>query len=67
MKIFDELYERYPQLKGCEGEIAKAFDVVRQGLAFVLRPAQVLGGLGFASVFAVVWPEAVLAVGREER
>ena len=28
MKIFDELYERYPQLKGCEGEIAKAFDLL---------------------------------------
>ena len=27
--------------------------VVRQGLAFVLRLALVLGGLGFASVFAV--------------
>ena len=26
MEIFNELYERYPQLKGCEGEIAKAFD-----------------------------------------
>ena len=29
MEIFDELYERYPQLKGCEGEIAKAFDLLR--------------------------------------
>ena len=28
-------------------------EVVRQGLAFVLRLALVLGGLGFASVFAV--------------
>ena len=28
MNIFDELYERYPQLKGCEGEIAKAFDLL---------------------------------------
>lgn len=28
-------------------------DVVRHGLAFVLRLALVLGGLGFASVFAV--------------
>ena len=24
MEVFDELYNRYPQLKGCEGEIAKA-------------------------------------------
>ena len=28
MGIFDELYERYPQLKGCEGEISKAFDLL---------------------------------------
>ena len=28
MKIFEELYNRYPQLKGCEGEIAKAFDLL---------------------------------------
>ena len=28
MEIFKELYERYPQLKGCEGEIAKAFDLL---------------------------------------
>ena len=28
-------------------------EVVRQGLAFVLRLALVLGGLGFASVFAI--------------
>ena len=28
MNIFDELYERYPQLKGCEGEISKAFDIL---------------------------------------
>lgn len=28
MDIFDELYERYPQLKGCEVEIKKAFDVL---------------------------------------
>ena len=28
-------------------------EVVRQGLSFVLRLALVLGGLGFASVFAV--------------
>ena len=28
MNIFDELYERYPQLKGYEGEIAKAFDLL---------------------------------------
>ena len=28
MEIFDELYERYPQLRGCEGEIAKAFDLL---------------------------------------
>ena len=28
MEIFDELYVRYPQLKGCEGEIAKAFDLL---------------------------------------
>ena len=28
-------------------------EVVRQGLAFVLRLALILGGLGFASVFAV--------------
>lgn len=29
-------------------------DLVRQGLSFMLRLALVLGGLGFASVFAVV-------------
>ena len=28
MEIFKELYERYPQLKGCEGEISKAFDLL---------------------------------------
>ena len=28
MEIFKELYERYSQLKGCEGEIAKAFDLL---------------------------------------
>ena len=28
MEIFEELYGRYPQLKGCEGEIAKAFDIL---------------------------------------
>ena len=28
MNIFDELYERYPQLTGCKGEIAKAFDLL---------------------------------------
>ncbi|MBQ0032121.1 MAG: SIS domain-containing protein [bacterium] len=28
MKVFDELFGRYPQLKGCEGEIAKAFDLL---------------------------------------
>lgn len=28
MEVFDELYNRYPQLKGCEGEIAKAFDLL---------------------------------------
>ena len=28
MNIFEELYGRYPQLKGCEGEIAKAFDLL---------------------------------------
>ena len=28
MNIFDELYVRYPQLKCCEGEIAKAFDLL---------------------------------------
>ena len=28
MKIFDELYGRYPQLNGCESEIAKAFDLL---------------------------------------
>ena len=28
-------------------------EAVRQGLAFMLRLALVLGGLGFASVFAV--------------
>ena len=28
MNIFNELYERYPQLKGCEDEIAKAFDLL---------------------------------------
>mgnify|MGYP002521684820 FL=1 len=26
--IFDELYERYPQLKGCEGEISKAHEIL---------------------------------------
>lgn len=35
-------------------EVKNRFDeVVRQGLTFVLRLALVLGGLGFASVFAV--------------
>ena len=28
MEVFEELYNRYPQLKGCEGEIAKAFDLL---------------------------------------
>ena len=28
MEILDELYVRYPQLKGCEGEVAKAFDLL---------------------------------------
>ena len=28
MEVFDELYNRYPQLKVCEGEIAKAFDLL---------------------------------------
>ena len=28
MTIFDELYVRYPQLTGCKGEIAKAFDLL---------------------------------------
>ena len=28
MEIFKELYERYPQLKGREGEISKAFDLL---------------------------------------
>ena len=28
MEIFNELYERYPQLKGCAGEIAKSFDIL---------------------------------------
>ena len=28
MEILDELYVRYPQLKCCEGEIAKAFDLL---------------------------------------
>ena len=28
MNILDELYVRYPQLKCCEGEIAKAFDLL---------------------------------------
>ena len=28
MEIFEELYGRYPQLKGCEGEIVKAFDLL---------------------------------------
>ena len=28
MGILEELYVRYPQLKGCEGEIAKAFDLL---------------------------------------
>lgn len=26
--ILDELYERYPQLKGCEGEISKAYEIL---------------------------------------
>ena len=35
-------------------EVKNRFDeIVRHGLAFVLRLALVLGGLGFASVFAV--------------
>ena len=28
MEIFDELYERYPRLKPCEGEIARAFGIL---------------------------------------
>ena len=36
-----------------EVERTRFDEVVRQGLAFVLRLALVLGGLGFASVFAV--------------
>ena len=28
METIDELFVRYPQLKGCEGEIAKAFDLL---------------------------------------
>ena len=28
MEIFDELHVRYPQLKGCEGEIKKAFEIL---------------------------------------
>ena len=28
MEVFEECYNRYPQLKGCEGEIAKAFDLL---------------------------------------
>ena len=28
MEILDELYVRYPQLKCCEGEIAKALDLL---------------------------------------
>ena len=28
MGIFEELYERYPQLTGCKGEVAKAFDLL---------------------------------------
>lgn len=28
MEIFEELYMRYPQLKSCEGEIAKAYDLL---------------------------------------
>ena len=28
MDVLKELYERYPQLKHCEGEIAKAFDLL---------------------------------------
>ena len=28
MNIFNELYVRYPRLKGCEGEIAKAFEIL---------------------------------------
>lgn len=26
--ILDELYERYPQLKGCEGDISKAYEIL---------------------------------------
>ena len=39
-------------------------EVVRQGLAFVLRLALLFGGLGFASVFAVV-AEMPTAFGRD--
>ena len=28
MEVFEELYNRYPQLKGCEGEIKKAFELL---------------------------------------
>ena len=28
MEVFEELYNRYPQLKGCEGEIEKAFGLL---------------------------------------
>ena len=28
MKIFDELYNRHPRLKDCEGEIARAFELL---------------------------------------
>ena len=29
MEMIDELYARYPQLKGCESEIARAFDLLQ--------------------------------------
>ena len=28
MDVFAELFERYPQLKGCEGEVKKAYDIL---------------------------------------
>ena len=28
MEVFEEFYNRYPQLKGCEGEISRAFDLL---------------------------------------
>ena len=50
MKIFEELYNRYPQLKGCEGEIAKAFGPV--GIVAVLIVC--IGYLFALGVFAQI-------------